>query len=211
MPISAGDLFEVTLNSQVGSNRLMSVWSYEVGGSFPTVDAVHLAEAWWNYTKANYRAMIYATAGWVYTSVVVKEMNDPAGELAEWNIPTGEQQGTRTAPAAPEFLPIFNATGVRLTVGTRVTRPGQKRVYGLTETDNESGVASPAWMGLVATLVDALDGEFTLLAPALGVDLIPSVFRKDGAGDVIAHQAVTGNVPNRNITSQVSRRLGRGI
>jgi len=211
MALDTGDLIEVTLNSVVGSNRLMSVWSYYVDSSFPDVGAADVAEAWWNHTKTQYRAMLYATAGWIYSSVVVRELNNPTGELAEWNIPVGEQQGTRAAPAAPEFLPIFNATGVRLTVGTRTTRPGQKRIYGLTESDNESGVASAGWLALVETLIANLDGSITLGAPALAMEIIPSVFRKDATGAVTAHQPIVGHINNRNITSQVSRRLGRGI
>jgi len=211
MALDATDLIEVTLNSTVGSNRLMSVWSYEISGSFTPVDAPQVAEAWWNYVKASYRAMIYATAGWIYQSVVVREVNDPTGELAEWTIPVGEQQGTRAAPAAPDFLPIFNAVGVRLTVGSRLTRPGQKRVYGLTESDNESGTVSPTFLALVETLIAGMDNTITLGVPALAMELVPSVFRKDATGTVTAHQPIVGHVNNRNITSQVSRRLGRGI
>lgn len=211
MAITEGTLLELSMVSTVGSNKLMNVWGYEVTGTFSGIAAVNVAEAWWNAVKTNYRALVYATAGWVYTSVLIRELNNPAGELAEFTVPTGEQQGTRTAPAAPDFLPIFNAVGMRLTVSTRATRPGQKRIWGLTESDNDSNLVSSTFLALVNTLGNQMDGPITLLSPALGMDLQPVVFRKDVAGAVTAHQNVTGHVTNSIITSQVSRRLGRGI
>lgn len=211
MGITEGTLLEVSLVSQVGANRLMNVWGYEVTGTFTGIPAVNVAEAWWNSVKANYRGLVYATAGWVYTTVLVREMNNPVGELAEWTVPTGEQQGTRAAPDNPDFLPIFNAVGVRLTVSSRTTRPGQKRVWGLTESDNDSNIVGATFLALVDTLMNQMDGQITLGAPALGMDLQPHVFRKDATGAVTAHQAINGHVTNRIITSQVSRRLGRGV
>lgn len=211
MAITEGTLLELSLVSTVGANRLMNVWGYEVTGTFTGIASVNVAEAWWNAIKANYRALLYPTAGWVFSSVLVREMNNPTGELAEWTVPSGEQQGTRTAPANPDFLPIFNAVGVRLTVSTRVTRPGQKRIWGLTESDNDSNIVGTDFLALVDTLMAQMDGPLTLLSPALGMDLSPQVFRKDATGAVVANQPVNGHVTNRIITSQVSRRLGRGV
>lgn len=211
MAFSAGALVELTMVARVGSNRLMNVFGYEVVGSFPGVTGVQLGEAWWNDVKTVYRSLVYATAGWVYESVLVRELNNPVGELAEFTVPLAEQQGTRTAPANADFLPIFNSVGVRLAVGTRTTRPGQKRVWGLTESDNDSNILGSVFKGIVTTWATHMVSNIILGSPATAMEIDPQVFRKDAAGAVIAQQPVTGFVVSDIITSQVSRRLGRGM
>lgn len=211
MAITEGTLLELSIVSSTAGQRLMNVWGYEVTGTFTGIAAVNVAEAWWNAVKTNYRGLIYATPGWIYQSILIREMNNPTGELAEYTVPTGEQQGTRTAPANPEFMPLFTSVGVRLTVGSRETRPGQKRIWGLTESDSESNNVSTAFQAIVDTLMNQMDGPITLLSPALGMDLQPVVFRKDATGTVVAHQNVIGHVTNRWTTTQVSRRVGRGV
>jgi len=48
-------------------------------------------------------------------------------------------------------------------------------------------------------------------APAALVQLDPIVTRKDATGAVTAHQPVTGFLIASQVTSQVSRKPGRGV
>jgi len=211
MAITEGTLLEVTLNMRFAESLFMNVYGYEVTGTFTGIPAVNVAEGWWGQVKTVYRAMVRSTSAFTFRSVVVREMNNPTGELAEWNIPTGEQLGTRTGVDSSEFLPVFNAAGFRLTVGSRLTRPGQKRIPGLLEVDSDTGLLSAAYTTLLDALASKVDGALTLTAPALGMDLSPQVFSKDATGAVIANQVITGHVLNPYITSQVSRKPGRGV
>jgi hypothetical protein len=99
-----------------------------------------------------------------------------------------------------------------MTVDTRVTRPGQNRFGGLLESDLTNGVLGSG----VLTAIDALMavagvGTLTLLSPALGMDLLPIIVRKDpSTGLPTAHQAVTGYLTNIQVTTQNTRKIGRG-
>lgn len=210
MAITEGTLLELSLKMRFNDGLIMNVYGYEVTGTFTGIPAVNVGEAWWNAIKATQRALIRPSAGLQFRSILVREMNNPTGEFAEWNIPVGESQGTRSGVDTSEFLPPFNAAGFRLTVGTRLTRPGQKRVPGLLEVDNETGALSSAYTALLESFASVVDGPLTLASPALGMDLQPKVFSKDSTGAVVASQDVIGHVLNPYVTSQVSRKIGRG-
>jgi hypothetical protein len=210
MAITEGTLLEIALKMRFNDGLLMNVYGYEVTGTFTGIPAVNVGEAWWNAIKATQRALIRPSEGLQFRSIVVTEMNNPSGEFAEWNIPSGERQGTRSGVDSSEFLPPFNAAGFRLTVATRATRPGQKRIPGLLEVDSETGALSVAYTALLESFASVVDGPLTLASPALGMDLQPVVFRKDVTGAVVAHQNVVGHVLNPYVTSQVSRKIGRG-
>lgn len=211
MGVQEGMLLEVTLRQTTLWGEAFNVFAYDVTAGVGEVEGVALAEAWWNYVKDEYRGIVRATASWLFSSVQVREVNNPAGVLVEWNIPTGEQQGTRGGVTESEFLPPFNAAAFRMTVATRATRPGQKRIGGLLEVDSNGGVLQSGYLALLDALAAELCEVITLAAPALTFNLTPSVFRKDAAGVVTAHQPVVGYVVNQNVTSQVSRKPGRGI
>lgn len=210
MPLATGTPVEITLKATNGGQDYTNVWSYVRGGDLTDPSAVNLAEAWWNHVKTVYRALPNTGMGAVFNTVVVRQMNNAAGELAEFSIPTGERTGTRTPPAASEGLPTFNATGVRLTVGTRVTRPGQKRIGWMTESDVAGNDVAGAWITLVTNLMNVMSVEFVLGAPAAAAVLTPVVASKDAEGLYDVTQDITGYLINSQVTSQVSRKAGRG-
>jgi len=210
MAITEGTLLEVTLDGLFGTTQVMNVWQFEVGGTFSGITAGSVANAWWQHMKSSYRALVSDGSGPAFTRVKVRDLSDPTGDYGEYAVPTNEQAGTRST-AGSEFLPFFNAAGARLTVGTRVTRPGQKRFPWLVETDSQSGVLTATPTTLVNNILDAAIPTLTLGAPALGMDLNSIVVRKDPAtGEVTAYQPVTGWAINPYVTSQVSRKRGKG-
>jgi hypothetical protein len=211
MAIEAGMLIEISLVVSFDSVQVYNVWAYEVGTTIAELPADEVAAGWWNTVKGVYRATVRSSSGFFFKSVVVREMNNTTGALAEWTIPTSEQLGTREGVSTSEFMPQFNAAGARLTVGSRLTRPGQKRISGLLEVDNVSGRLEAGYITIMNALFDAMTTDITLSTPAVGMVLWPSVFSKDVTGAVVAHQPVIGYVVNPNVTSQVSRKLGRGI
>jgi len=211
MAIVEGSLLEVSLIQSTFAGKAYNVFGYEITSGIGSIEGVSVAEAWWNYVKDEWRGLVRSTVAWQFSSVLVREMNNPTGVLAEWTIPTAEQQGTRTGVDTSEFLPPFNAAGFKMTVGSRATRPGQKRIGGLLEIDAVASVLEPAYKTLLVALADELTETLTLAAPAATWNLTPSIFRKDATGAVTAHQEVTGYVINNNVTSQVSRKQGRGI
>lgn len=210
MAITEGTLLEITVDGLFGSTQVMNVWQFEVGGTFSGINAGQVANAFWQHVKNEYRAIVSNGSGPAFTRVLVRDLGDPLGEYGEYAVPTAEQAGSRNA-AGSEFLPAFNAAGVRLTVDTRVTRPGQKRIPWLVETDSQSGAITATPVALINALMDKVIPNFTLGSPAAGMDLNCIVVKKDKTtGAVLAYQPVTGWLINPYITSQVSRKVGRG-
>lgn len=211
MAITLGSLIEITNVGRIDNQTVMNVWQYQVDGSAFLVEPVQIAEAWWNHVKTamrNIPTVLYLQA---FTSVRLLELNNPTGDFAEYAVPPGEQAGTRTSLGTAEGQPSFIAPGVRLTVGTRATRPGQKRLYGTVEGDQNGGNWQGFLIDAVNSLMDVMTEPMILGAPAATIVLNPIVTRKDASGAVTAHQPILGYATNPVVTSQVSRKVGRGI
>ena len=202
---------EITMVMSHIGQQVLNVWQYTSGNVAVGVEAVHIAEAWWNHVKATYRALaITGLSPSPFQSVRIRELNNPVGAYAEFSVPSGEQAGTRTPPTQAQLLPPYTAAAVRLAVGTRTTRPGQKRLPFLCEEDNASGNLQSAFNALVVSFMNNMDGIITLGAPAATATLTPIVVSKDTAGNVTASQAWTTYVISPYISTQNTRKIGRG-
>jgi len=210
MAISVGSLVEFVINMRYQAQETLNVWQYEVTTWPGSVSAVQGAEGYWNHIKATLRALQLASQPDTFISIKIRELNNVAGDYAEYDVPTAEKVGTRANPAGAELLPPFGAAGVRLVVGSRLTRPGQKRYAFLTETDNIAGVLQSAYRTLLVAHMNIMTVNLVLGAPAATCTLVPIVTKKDATGFVTAHQNITGYLINGNITSQNSRKFGRG-
>jgi hypothetical protein len=210
MAITEGTLLRVSLSGLIYNQLVMNVWTYEVGGTFSGIEAGAVANAWWQRVKTPYRALVGTAFGAVFSKVIVADMENPLGDYGEYAVPVAERSGTRSN-GSENGMPGFVAAGVRLSVATRVTRPGQKRFPWLMENDSAGSGLESGFSTLVATLMDAATVNVTLGAPALGMDLNPVVVRLDPAtGLPVAYQPVVGYSINTSTTSQVSRKIGRG-
>lgn len=212
MAIGIGVPLKITIRGTILGQRFENVcWYNTDGAAFLTADAVGVGEAYWNNIKAVWRAAMVSLDALRTLAILVSEPG-PTGAFGEFAVPPAEQLGTRSDTGLNGLLPAFNAAGIRLTVATRTTRPGQKRIVGGTEADNESGLWSLTYMGLLNALAPKFAEPVTLGAPVATGVLIPIVARVSDTGDaVLAQQDVTGWVTNRNVTSQVSRKPGRGV
>lgn len=210
MAITLGSLIEITNVGTILGQQTMNVWQYQVDGSAFLVEPVQIAEAWWNHVKATLRAIPGSDFTSMFLAVRITELNNPVGDFAEYAVPIGERGGTRSPGAAADGMPQFSAVGVRLTVGTRLTRPGQKRFAGLVEGDQANGVLAAGIVTATNTAMAVMSAPMILGAPAATIVLNPIVTRRDAAGSVVEHQPVIGWVTNPNVTTQNSRKIGRG-
>lgn len=211
MAIATGSKIAVSLQMAFSGNVAMNIWQYNVLEIVGTPTAAHYAEGWWNHVKTGYRAL--CLTGWTpaFLSVRVAELVAGVGEYGEYAIPSEEQAGSRTPPTDSDPAVSFNAAGVRLTVGTNATRPGQKRFPFLTQQDQTGQTLGAAYTALLVTLMNTMTANMTLGAPAAGVVLVPNVVRMNPDGSVAAAQLVTGYSINPYVTSQVSRKQNRGV
>ena len=210
MAVILGNIYEISLRMSTPSGNAYNVFQYEAIFGDDLVDGAELGEAWWNHVKTVYRALVSQGEGGFFRSVTAKDLTNTAGLFGEYGIPAGERGGVRTGMAQGEPAPGFNAVGVRLAVGTRATRPGQKRLPGLVEEDLFGQAVHSVYLGLATTWAQLVTEDFVLGIPAALVTLRPVIVRRGAGGAIVATQPVTGYVVNPYITSQVSRKAGRG-
>lgn len=210
MAYGIGSLLQISVIGDSFGSAVYNVHTYRAEVVPSPVSGGALAEAWWNDIKTAYRGAFPVSMSNYFRKVLVSQVDDPAGIFGEYAIPTGERGGTRVTGAPDSPQPPFVAAGIRLTVATRTTRPGQKRVCCLNEADTD-------YNGLQAGVTTALNALATKMAtpcvlgaPALGQTLNPVVIRRDATGAPTAWQYVTGYLVNPVPTSQVSRKTGRG-
>lgn len=108
-------------------------------------------------------------------------------------------------------LPVFVAIGYKLTRSTKLTRPGAKRVAGISETLATDGQINP-----VASVVDNLGVAFaqvlTIDAPVTNSGSLAPVIvgrQVDGSLDLTRTNLILSGEAQVELTSQVSRKVGR--
>jgi hypothetical protein len=210
MAIQVGDLLEIAVDGVNGGTQVMNVFQYAVDTSAPTISAEQVGEAWWSHVKATYRSVATTYYDGLFRSVSVRMLNDNTGPFGTYAIPLAEQGGTRSMGASPQGMPPFCAVGIRLNVGTRVTRGGSKRLVGLLESDQDNGLVSSPVITAAQAWADFMISSMTLGAPAATMTLTPVVTRKDAAGTVTAHQSITSASVGLYVTTQNSRKYRRG-
>lgn len=210
MPVTGG-FVRLTLNYTFLGQECMTIRDYETqGAAFLTATCVNVAEAWWNDVKTVWRATAITGTAVKFNSVVCEEYGGSLG-FGEFPIPTAEQQGTRAAGSLGNFLPAYVATSVKLTVGARLTRPGQQGFPFAAEGDNDNGNAETAWQVLVNALAAKYSGSIGLGAPVALGSLYPVVINAPSlAVTPPIYQRITGHVLNPSFRTRVHRTPGRG-
>jgi len=210
MAFADNDIFRITLRYRVLGQVCMNVYDYKIHDVLdPPVDALNAAEDFWEQKKTLLRALAPNAATFRFVDINVKNMTNPEGDYGTWAIPSGEVAGTRSV--STDAMPPFNAVGIQMTVGTRVTRPGQKRIAGMHEGDQAEGVLTSS----ITTPAIALAEEFATdlhTRDVLEIDYAtPVIVHLDESTELpTASQPVTGYLLNTNVDSQVSRKIGRG-
>lgn len=211
MAIGTDSLIEVSMRGSILGSQIYNVFQYQVVVGVNGITAAQYGEAWWNHVKTTMRGLFPTSFSGYFQSVLVRELNNATGDYGEYAIPTAERAGTRSVGTADSPLPLVNALGMRLTVGTRATRPGQKRFFCLAENDQDYDSLTSGVVTAANSLGAVLVADMVLGAPAATCTLRGVVTRKDVNGVVTAHQDVTGWLVNPRVTSQVSRKYGRGV
>jgi len=210
-----GELLKFQIRYEWGGQRCENVmWYFPGGAAFLTATAAAVAEAYWNNIKDLFLAMIPDDPTPVMSSILCTEYLGGSG-YGEYAIPSGERVGTRVGMTG-DFVSGIMAVGMRLTVATRTTRPGQKRFPFLYESDIAGNALGVDILAAVEDAAEIFDTVRLLGAPVALGSLTPVVVTFNSAPGVTedepqAYQDVIGHLINADITSQVSRKKGRGI
>jgi len=151
------DTYRLTFIQSFGGQECINVFYYR-DVTATTFLPVNVAQGWWDAIKATWRALQPTSSSFLNLRVECEALFG-AHPFGIYTIPVGEQQGLRAA--ATEWMPIFNAYTIKLDVGTRLTRPGSKRIAGLMEGDQSTGQLVAGTLTLLQNLANVLDNNFT--------------------------------------------------
>src|SRR3990172_2616 len=94
MAIGLGSLIEVVFNMQIQNQEVLNVWQYQVEFWPVSITPVQFLEAYWNHVKAAYRGVFASNLTNAFETLRVRELNNPVGDYAEFDIPSAERTGT---------------------------------------------------------------------------------------------------------------------
>jgi len=210
MAFSIGDVVRFELIMTVQADEFRNIWDYELSGVVsPTITAPQMAEAWWNHVKATYRASMSLGLGNIFSRVACRSLMSPVGDAGEYAIAGAEKVGTRSTPSG-DWAPQFLACGAKLVVGSRLTRPGAKRFFGMYEADFAANSVNVTFQNLCASIMNNMLPNFILGAPAATVQLNPVVVRLASNGTASVWQQWNSYTINPSVTTQNTRKVGRG-
>lgn len=195
-----GDIIQVTMCSEIFDQDVCNVFYYAVGVWTGNVSITDFLADWLATGHASWKAV--QSDELRYTGAIWNNLTDPL-EQASY-VEAASLVGDRTA----EALPPYTAFSVVLNRTDQSTRQGYKRIGGATEDLQADGVNIVA--GATKTAVQNFAaGSYT---DASDIDLDPVIVGRlpNGSLDLSRINPVTGAVFQDNLTTQSSRKFGRG-
>lgn len=209
MSVTAGDVYQVTVQGTVLGESVANVWYLQVAAVGASgSNATQLAEGWWNHVKEAYRAVAVTNYATAFQNILIEQCGTGERGFGIYPVPLAEQGGTRSngSGGGAESLPSFTSIGMRLNVGTRTTRPGQKRLWGLAEIDQNANTLQLSAYNAAVALGVRMEGTLTLGAPVALTDVFHVVRKTAPLDHVSVVQPITTTSVSRMVRSQVSRR-----
>lgn len=196
------DTYRIILKQTFSGQEILNVFYYRdtaVGGP----SATSVAQGFWDKVKVAWRNWLPLDAIAKFVQVDAEQLFGSHG-FGTYAVPVGESLGLRTQ-STDWYAPTVAAL-ITLNVGTRVTRPGSKRIFGLLEGDvNSSSIIAAGTVTLLQALADVLDVTFT--AAGTAINLTPVIVGYPGLRNPVGVrvQDVTSGIASQYISHQVSR------
>lgn len=206
---NVNDVIRLVDYSTYFGQQCLNVYYFQLGNAV-LGNFIDYAARWWENVGPTIRAV--QNNGVFHTKVTVENVSSGI-DIAEYSIPAAEGNGTRVPASAEQRMSPFVALGVRLSVSTRFTRGGYKRYVGMNEPDwGEYGVGPIAATMQTAlnNLVAALPQSVLVSSPAQNSLLIPVIARIGVDGLVAQFNAISGAKAAEALTTQNTRKVGRG-
>lgn len=208
MALSMGDILQITDVQQSVQQTLLNVYFFRVT----------LLEANTNYDDVNQAfdsgiitpALPIQSVMTTHVNVIIKNLTN--------GLDIAEYPHSEVGLATGDSLPTFNAAAFRLVRSTAATRHGAKRIGSLSEGSSQDNSATPAFLSLATAFAAALGSEIQVdgtvdhdfSAEPVIVGRYPQDHPNAGELDLSVINPVASAQFVR-ITSQVSRRAGRGV
>lgn len=210
MPVTAPHIKVLFRYTYLGQKCQNVQWFRPVGAAFLTATMDGVLEALWANMEADLRQITPASLTLASWDSLLGEELGGGGSFAEYPVPDAERVGTRAGGADSDLIPSFNAGGFRQTVGTRATRPGQKRFPFLMESDVSNNELGATYKSFLEAIAIRFSNPVVLGTPVATGVLQPEVGGTEVSGVPTVFQDITGFVINPDVTSQISRKKGRG-
>lgn len=221
--MAVGDLYTLTTISSFLGQTCVNVYCYVVSELVGDVGegAQRLADSWWLKFWGT------ATEGF-QTSLFSDELRGDIIQVQNL-FASGDYherlEGFPTGSNAGDPMPPFNAYGLRTTRTNGNIRRGQKRFPGVVETAQVSGELVSTALTQLTTLGQELTEELTYELEGDSITFSPVTVKRvpyvtEGGNDAYrwpetpleaVYTQIVDWQPNPNVTSQVSRKIGRGI
>lgn len=203
----AGGLIRITMNQTHHGQAVRNVFWYKAVDAVGGDAALGIGQTFWENVRTAWRAFLPTIQLLTFDSVDVRYMDDDE-DYAQYVVPDTERQGTRNVGAS-QLLPVFCAANITLNPANRKVRPASKRIGGLAEIDNAANTIEPT----TRTLLQTLGNTFTATLASGGfIDFLePVVVGMPNANRPARILVpIVSASPVRNVTTQNSRKIGRG-
>lgn len=206
--MATSNLWEITLNMEMAEQRCACVWFYR-GNAITTPDSIDIAEAFGEQIVPLISDLVFNDVFFDNVSV-----RDILSEETAVEYPLGFSG----AGGAGESLPPHDAYGFTFGVSTNVTRPGSKRIPGVSETSQVDGVITNATLiTALNILADAMEGNLFDVATGLIAWAAPVIVKRilveagkyrlpATVGETVTNPVTTA-IPNLTVSSQTSRKI----
>ena len=201
---TTGDILEIVDRQTTNPDVALNVYHYRLESGILVIDAADIAEFWWNDCNIVIREL--QTSSIDHIRVTCRNIDNSA-QYGEYLVPPAEQGGTygtgdtqaRQAAAGIAFRPV-----------TPDVRAGQKRIAGVPEAGSgQWGLWDSVYLGRMTDYADHLSSQLNSLAPAFVlVPVIVGLPNDDRPTRVEVE--IAGHVLNPYVTSQNTRKIGRG-
>lgn len=208
MALPDGGLVRITLNQTHQGQQVRNVFWYRAEDAVGGDAALGVGQTFWEVVRTAWRNFTPNTALLTFDAVDVRYMDGDL-DYATYTIPEAERQGLRNVGSA-QLMPVFIAANITLNPANRQVRPASKRIGGLVETDNNANQIEAGTRALLGALGTAFT---TTLASGGFIDFLTPVV----VGMPNANRPTRLLIPivsqqvGRNVTTQNSRKVGRGI
>lgn len=205
---SVGDVLQLVDEQVQDSQQVLNVYFYRLDTPVVGNAAQMLVASWVDQVLPD--IVDWQASDIVHTSVTAKNLFNEAEEYTELMSVPGDRD--------VDVFPPFNAVGFRLIGDNAAVRDGQKRFAGVPEDSAEDGVFDDA--GFLAAMTALAVTLATGLPIGLDIDaLMPVIVGRILSGGSYrlptnSGEAVLSNIVdalfNIDVTSQTSRKIGRG-
>lgn len=206
---ATGDVFQLVDEQVVRGQQVLNVYFYEQAAATAGNGAEQLVTSWIDQIMPGITG--WQTDDVLHTSVYAKNLFNESEAYTELLSVSG-------TGGSSDIMTTFNAVGYQLIGDNAAVRDGAKRYAGIYEGAVTDGVITdPTQMGLLDDLADLLfAGLLVGLAPDVFLPVVVGRILEGGVyrlpttqGEAVVSQVID-SLWNPEVTSQVSRKVGRG-